>query len=889
MTRLNINSMATVTDLGNSASGDVPDLLLLVSAHPDQAIARARAILAGSPPPYEASIARQAIGNVLREFGDLDAAIRELREALRLARVACSQDRQADVLAALGNALIRRGSSERGLAALGSALTLAADPLAGRILVMRGIDLWIMGRHRRALADLDRALHVLRPAALPIWEARALTARALIHLACGSARRAELDLDRAERLFATTNQALEVAFTWHNRGLVAFRAGDVPLALSYLDEAEHRYQALKVPVADLSIDRCAVLLAAGLAGDALREADAAVRSLELRNGEATKKAELLFWAARASLAAGEPQAALARAQPARRMFGAQHRSWWQAHAGLLVLQSRFATGPASGQLFHRAEQVVASLDELASPDAPQAHLLAGRIALALGRAQDAERHLAIAARIRWRGPALSRINGWLAEALRAEAAASPRRLFGACRRGLSVLDQHLLTLGASELRAQATAQGSELAELAQRCALRSGRPRLLLEWSERWRSTALAVSPVRPPDDSELQADLTAVRDITSRAEKARALGAPVVALEREQLRLESAIRARVMHARGTGLPGGDSFQGGAAADVSVLLSNVGAGRLVQIADIGGDLHLMLCGDGRVRHFAAGRAEDAAREIGFARFGLNRLAHDRPQDRTHNVLDILEATGHRLEQILLGPVSRQLGDGPVIIVPPGRLHDAPWALLPSLRDRAVSVSPSARAWLRAHATSPPEGPEIVLVRGPGLGIGAVEALAAEHGLPILAGRAATAARVLDAIDGARLAHIAAHGTFRADSPQISALQMHDGPLTVYDFERLRRAPYRMILPVCDSGLVAPAGADELLGLTSSLVPLGTAGIIASVVRVNDQAADQLMLALHRRLRDGGTLAESLRDARADLSENPVQRATGWAFIALGAG
>jgi len=206
-----------------------------------------------------------------------------------------------------------------------------------------------------------------------------------------------------------------------------------------------------------------------------------------------------------------------------------------------------------------------------------------------------------------------------------------------------------------------------------------------------------------------------------------------------------------------------------------------------------------------------------------------------------------------------------------------------------LRDRAVSVSPSARAWLRAHATSPPEGPEIVLVRGPGLGIGAVEALAAEHGLPILAGRAATAARVLDAIDGARLAHIAAHGTFRADSPLFSALQMHDGPLTVYDFERLRRAPYRMILPVCDSGLVAPAGADELLGLTSSLVPLGTAGIIASVVRVNDQAADQLMLALHRRLRDGGTLAESLRDARADLSENPVQRATGWAFIALGAG
>jgi CHAT domain-containing protein len=131
--------------------------------------------------------------------------------------------------------------------------------------------------------------------------------------------------------------------------------------------------------------------------------------------------------------------------------------------------------------------------------------------------------------------------------------------------------------------------------------------------------------------------------------------------------------------------------------------------------------------------------------------------------------------------------------------------------------------------------------------------------------------------------------MAAHGTFRADSPLFSSLLMYDGPLTVHDFERLRRAPYRMILPACDSGLLAPAGANELLGLASSLVPLGTAGIVASVVRVNDCAADQLMLALHRRLRSGGTLAECLRDARAELNAGPVETATGWSFIALGAG
>jgi AbrB family looped-hinge helix DNA binding protein len=80
--------------------------------------------------------------------------------------------------------------------------------------------------------------------------------------------------------------------------------------------------------------------------------------------------------------------------------------------------------------------------------------------------------------------------------------------------------------------------------------------------------------------------------------------------------------------------------------------------------------------------------------------------------------------------------------------------------------------------------------------------------------------------VLAAIDGAGLAHIAAHGTFRADSPMFSSLRLDDGPMTVHDLERLRRAPFRLILPSCESGLLVPASADELLGLASALLPLG---------------------------------------------------------------
>ena len=113
--------------------------------------------------------------------------------------------------------------------------------------------------------------------------------------------------------------------------------------------------------------------------------------------------------------------------------------------------------------------------------------------------------------------------------------------------------------------------------------------------------------------------------------------------------------------------------------------------------------------------------------------------------------------------------------------------------------------------------------------------------------------------------------------------------MHDGPLTVYDFEQLHRAPYRLVLSSCDSGVLAPAGADELLGLVSSLLPLGTAGIIAGVVTLNDFAAVPLMVDLHRYLRAGQTLAEAMRNVRCRFRGDPVQYGTALSLTTLGAG
>ena len=488
------------------------DLVLLATSRPWVALTRARAVLAGRPGPHDASVAHQAAGIVLRDYGDVEAGVREFRQALRQARRTGSAEREIEVLAGLGVALVFAGRTAAGLAAFEAAVRRSSGVLAARVLARRAIVFFALGRFPAALEDARHAVAVLRRAGDLLWTARALNTRANVYLKLGSTSRADADYVSAARLYSTIGQELEALDPVVNRALIAFASGDLPAALARLDAATLSYQRLNVPTMTPRGERCAVLLAAGLAGDALAEAEAALREIEEIHGRVTKKAELLLMAANCALAATQPQAALDWAQAAYRMFRSQRSAWRQAHAARVLVQARYEVGPVSAPLLREANRSAARLDALGSSDAAQAHLLAGRIALDLGRRDDAERHLAALARTRRRGPALSRVSGWLGEALRAEAAGRPSRMLAACRRGLDVLDEHRLALSASELRAQATVHGAELAALAQRHAAQARRPRLLLTWSERWRATAYAVPPVRPSADAELNASLAALR-----------------------------------------------------------------------------------------------------------------------------------------------------------------------------------------------------------------------------------------------------------------------------------------------------------------------------------------------------------------------------------------
>ena len=802
-------------------------------SRPNDALLAARSLLAGQPSSYDASLAHHAIGIVLRDRGDLRAAITELRRAIRLARASGRPEREADVQATLGIALAWTGRSRQGLAVLDQAVKASRGGSAGRTLMRRATVLYELGRFREAHDDLGRSLPFLRRAGDRVWEARSLMLRAHVYFAFGLPRRAAADFAQAEQLFAATGQEREYAVARHDRGLVALDRGDLPEALTYLDEAANRYETLGVTNPDLALDRCSALLAAGLAEEAAEETETALSLVSQEGKTAYRTADLLFAAGTAALAVGDPAKARERVRQAHRLYLTQGRTLQDARASLVLAEARYAAGEHTPALLRYAEEVAARLEASRAGETMQAHLLAGRIALSRGNMPIADQHLDYAARSRRRGPPLPRSVAWLARALQADARDDAR---AAVRR--------------------------------------------LLFWSERWRATAVAARSAPIREDKELAAELEALRSVSRLLGETEMAASRRNALERERRRLEAAVQARTRRRPGSHNPGEGGF------NLEELVDELGPNTLIELVTVDSVLHVIVVKGRRVRLHTVGTIPE--RDVQMNRFVLRRLAH-RPSQPEGELM--LKHAGTRLEAALLGGAAADLGDGPVVVIPSAQLAAVPWTVMPSLGDRVVTVAPSAATWLRARRIRPPSRRRVALVVGPGLAtIGAeVAPLRSRYPDAVVHGHgSATADHVLRALDGAWLAHIAAHSTFRADNPLFSSILLDDGPLTVHDFERLGRAPYQIVLAGCDSGVAAPVGADELLGLASSLGPLGAAGIVASVVPVNDVAAVPLMLALHDALQGGARLPEALLAMRRAAGDDPLARATAHSFLALGA-
>ena len=104
---------------------------------------------------------------------------------------------------------------------------------------------------------------------------------------------------------------------------------------------------------------------------------------------------------------------------------------------------------------------------------------------------------------------------------------------------------------------------------------------------------------------------------------------------------------------------------------------------------------------------------------------------------------------------------------------------------------------------------------------------------------------------------------------------------------MHDLQHLRRPPHRVVLSACESGVMAPVGDQELLGLAAALLSMGTAGVVSSLAEVDDAATVEVMVALHAALRAGGGLGDALLAARQVAAGDPVLAATAASFTVLG--
>ena len=809
--------------------------------------AEAAARLVGTNPPQAQTVALEAVdlaraagdaaaearayrahGRAALELGRLDEATRSFRTAVRAAERGDEPATAAECRVSLAYALAERGRTAPALRELDEAGAVLRGQQAAAVLIQRGLVLWRAGRTDEALESYRRALPTVRRGRDRLVEARLHNNRSLVYVDRGELVAAEADLRKVAELCRAEGQDVLAADAETNLGYVAFRRGDAPEALRFLDSAEATYRAQGVRPRELLLTRGELLLSVGAFDEARQTAERAIEQFAAAGWQSLlAEAQLLL--SQAQLAGEDVAGARTAANRAAALLGRQHRPGWATVARYTALRAEERAGELTPELRRRALREASRLAARGwRAQELDARLIAARVALEAGDLGTVRREVGQAAAARTRGGTELRIRAWYAEALLRLADGRDAAAEQALRAGFRVMEQQRATLGATELRVHVASHAGDLADLGIRLARRSGSPRKVLHWAERWRSGSLRLRPVRPPDDAELAA----------------ALGDAVLV---------------------------------------ELIATTGDGVLSAVT----------VRDGQARLHDLGSRDVPRRELDALLFALRRLVlrHGAGADARAHVA----ARAARLQDAVLGPLAGVLGDRPLVVVPTGSLRSVPWALLPACVGRSVTVAPSAAIWLRAvqRPGRRPGRARVVLVCGPGLEGAAAEIdeLAGAYPAAVrLDGPAATVDSALTALDGADVAHVAAHGTLRGDNPLFSALALADGPLTAYDLERLSLAPRLVLLPACQSGAGHVHAGDEVMGLTSAFFALGTRTAVATVVPVPDEATRPLMVALHDGLRRGLPTAAALAAAQAGTDRSdPVALAAAGGFVCYGAG
>ena len=145
-----------------------------------------------------------------------------------------------------------------------------------------------VGTHRRGARDVRRRRsHACASGTRTIDLARVLANRGGIYVRRGELRQAVADFDEAYNLFSAAGQEFIALQVRHNLGWAAANLGQLPQALTILDENCQAFLRLGHDASLPLVSRAEVMLSAGLSADALELADEALRRLGAEGDRAT--------------------------------------------------------------------------------------------------------------------------------------------------------------------------------------------------------------------------------------------------------------------------------------------------------------------------------------------------------------------------------------------------------------------------------------------------------------------------------------------------------------------------------------------------------------------------------------------------------------------------
>lgn len=764
--------------------------------------------------------------------------------------------------------------AETGDPAGGLARCLAALEMAGITPTTTGL-IWsqlALLRMRRgekvaALDDFDRAIGFL--AAEPEYLGRAFLNRGGLHLQGNETARAIDDFSRAVEQFQGAGLVEATAKTQHNLGYARLLDGDLVSALRQMEEAALVLAPLSpVSRAQCEQDRAEVLVAAGRpreAAQALRSAASAYGAQRLRRFQA--ECELVL--AR-TLLVDDPAASRTVARRAARRFKGHDSPVWATRAEGVAVIADISTGRSAARLLDDADGIAAELRGQGHRwEADQVALHAARLAVRRGDLAGASARLA---RVRPGRDAPVTL-GLLAHQVRAELAVARgqgARARRQARAGLAELHDWQSTFGSLDLQSTLVAHGQELARLGLEQAVRDGSPRVVLEWSERARALASRVTPVRPPRDPEVAADLTALRalgDSEGDLRRAREL--------RERIRQHSWYAAGGGH---VGEPAGlDELVDGLSATDAALVAYVVVGdgvRALVVTDAGARL-VDLGDDAGLRNGLDGLAAD----LDMAAVLTDGAMATVVQTSLVNRLD-------RLATELVRPILPLLGDRRVVLTPSGRLAGTPWSLLDGFRGRPLTVAPSATRWLALRSGQTP-GPRVGLVAGPHVDRAEEEVTRAAESWPsaeVLTGAEATTTRVAELAARVDVLHLAGHGRHSGENPLFSAVELADGPWFGHDIDNLARTPTTVVLSACELGRVSVRSGEEAVGMSAAWLHAGARNVLSSPALVADALACEALARWHSLVGAGAAPADALAQVGADVPAGPPLP-----FLCFGAG